>query len=134
MPSTTGFGSTAGGDINPRRFVKIGATAGVVLEADAGDQIEGISQPGTRRATTPDVTHTLAAKIGEGIRIFRDGEVTEIEAGAAFTIGARLKSDGDGKGIAVAANNDQYGAVALAAATAAGQFVPVRVEIGVHGQ
>ena len=132
--SCGGFGATASGDINPRRFVKDGSTAGFVTEAGAGEgPIRGISQPGVRRATTPDVTHTLAAKVNEGLRVFGLGEVCELEIGATVSgPGVRLKAASGGKGTPVTANNDQYGAVSLAGG-ASGDFIPVRVEIGVQG-
>lgn len=133
MASAT-FGGVAGGDILPRRFVKQGTTAGVLLQAGAGEPPVGISASGTHTANVAGFDDGKAAVAGENVRTYREtDQVCDIEAGAAFSIGARLKSDASGRGIAVSANNDQYGAVALAAAAAAGDFVPVRIQMGVHG-
>lgn len=49
-----------------------------------------------------------------------------IESGAAFSAGATLKSDASGRGITWATSGAKI-AIALEAATAAGQFVEVRL-------
>jgi hypothetical protein len=132
MPSASGYGAVAAGNISPRRFVKRGATAGKVLQAGAGEKVCGISQSGTRNAPYSTLNDGYAAISGENVRIFGPGEICEVQAGATFAIDARLIGDANGKAVAVAgaADGEEYGAVALAAATAADQFIPVRVEFG----
>ena len=124
-----GFGYVAGGTILPRRFVKFGATAGRVVQAVADDATEGVSGSSTRAgnlAGLDDGNHAIA---GESVRVARLGEVVDIEAGAAFALGERLMPDANGKAIAATAELP-FGAIALAAATADGQFIPCRIERG----
>lgn len=128
MGSASGFGAVAAGDINPRRFVKQGSGSGKVVQADANAVIYGISQSGTRRFDS-----AIAASAGEGLRVYFPGEICELETGAAVSQNDRLKADSVGRGVVVsAADGQQYGAIALEAAGAAGVFIKVRVEIGVH--
>lgn len=53
-----------------------------------------------------------------------------VEAGAAFSAGARLKSDGVGRAVA-ATTGQQFHAIALKAALAAGDLISVAMEQGV---
>lgn len=130
--SSASFGGVAGGDIFPCRFTKLGTTAGVLLQATAGDQINGISSSGTHTANMAGLDDGKCAVAGENVKTYREpGQIWQVQSGAAFAVGVRLKSDANGKGIAVAAAGDQYGAVALEACGAADLFVPVRIEFGI---
>lgn len=124
----------AGGNINPSRFVTPKGTtyAFTVEEADAGEQIVGISQEGARDAPISGAS-TLAAADTENIHIYGPGEVCMLQMGTTCNAGAWLKSDADGKGTPVTANNDKYGAIALQDATASTDIIPVFVTIGFYG-
>lgn len=123
MPS---FSKVAGGDIRPSRFVKLDDTAdGVVLECNAGDQIYGISQPGTRNTPLDGLDDGNAAIAGENLNIYGPPEkevMLEIGTGGCVP-GDRLASDADGKG--VVATTDEYGAIASMAG-ANGEIIPVQ--------
>lgn len=116
----------AGGNIRPSRFVKISTVTDMeVLEADAGDQIFGISQMGVRRAEYIN-TDGYAAISGDDLEIFCDHEHCLLEIVATVTAGQRLKSDADGKGTPVTTDLDNYGAVAQQGG-AAGDLIQVLV-------
>ena len=124
----------ANGDIRPCRFIKADVTAGkdhYALECDANDRIDGISQEGTNKAQTPDITATLAAAAAEQFRAFGPGDQCLLELGGTVVQGDRLKSDADGKGVAIATSGttiQQIGARALSAG-ASGEKIPVEVTI-----
>jgi len=122
----------ASGNIYPSRFVKISGE-NQCAQCGAGDEPIGISMEGTNYPPIDDPHVTVAgyaAVSGESLRIYGDGdESVLITAGAAFSAGAHLKADTDGKGIATTAATDASGAVALQAATAKDQLVPVQVQI-----
>lgn len=115
-------GQTASGDIRPSRFVKKSG-AYTVAESDANEVCIGISHEGTKAAPLPGAS-TLAAAAGDPLRVYSDGETCLLEAGAAVTAGARLKSDADGRGVTAAAGEPSY-AVAERGAAAAGEKMQV---------
>lgn len=113
----------AGGDINPCRFVKASTAAdNTVLEADANERVIGISGEGAQDAPIPGAS-TLAAASGEQLQIINTPEhrcLLELGSGGA-TRGDLLKSDADGKGVAIATSGttiQHYGAIALQAGSA----------------
>ena len=125
----------AGGTIRPHRFVKLdGSNDFTGLEADANDIVIGISQVGGNRPPLDDLVSTNNAAIaGETFRLFGEGDICLIEAGDTFAHGARLKSDNDGRGVAITTTGttiQHFGARALEAATAVGQLVRAQVMIG----
>jgi hypothetical protein len=125
------FGGVAGGNISPCRFIKLGSGPGIVVQATAGDPIYGISGSGTHTAALAGLDDGYCAVSGENCPHYSDpGTICLLEAGASFSEGALLKSDANGKGIAVASTGDAYGAVALDAASAAGQWIPVKIQFG----
>ena len=122
----------ANGDINPCRFVKLDTSGDHYgVQATANSQIIGVSMEGTNYPPLSDVTvSTLAASQGQYFKLFGDGEACLLEAGAAVSMGDRLKSDSVGRGVAIATTgttNQNMGAVAMAAAAAAGEKIPVQV-------
>lgn len=126
----------AGGTIRVCRFVKLDTTANhTLLEADANERVHGISQDGSRVAPTPSVTADPpeAAQDGEQLQIHEEGEQCLLLIGTGgCTANDRLKSDADGKGVAIATTGttiQHYGAVALETASA-GEYAKVRVQIG----
>ena len=128
-----GFASVAGGNVRPKRFVKLTGVDNTFAECGAGDQVAGISGCGTRNPPYASLDDGFIAIAGETFPVFGPTEVVPLVAGAAINAGERLKSDSAGRGTPVTANNDQYGAVALQDASGAGVEILVRVECGVHG-
>lgn len=135
MSSPSGTGTVAGGNVSQRTFLKQSALGKVVSATDgtssAGDIVYGIAGEGTRNAPYSTLDDGYLAIAGENVKVRFPGEVCLLRSGAAFAVGARLKSDSTGRGIAVTTAGDNYGAVALELATAADQFVKVRVECGI---
>lgn len=122
------WSKVANGNIAPARFVKIDTTAdGKVLQCGAGDQVYGVSQPGTRRTPYGSLDDGFAAIAGENLQIYGLGEKEiMLELGGAVTRGDRLKADANGKGVTTTSANDEVGAVAMASG-ASGDLVPVEV-------
>lgn len=130
-----------GGNVKPSRFVKADSVAYSVLQAtdgagSAGDVVFGISDKGV---WLPPLGIPGANALDDGycgttvsppITVFKDGAECTIIAGAAFAVNANLKADSDGRGINAGTTADNIGAVALEAATTAGQEVKVRVLLG----
>jgi len=123
----------ANGNIRPSRFLQVDATASMhCIEGTANCDVIGISQPGSREAPIPSVTTVYAAQAGENIQILGQGDITHIEAGGAITAGNRLRSDAQGRGVAIATTGttiQKIGAMALEDAAAAGELIRVQVQI-----
>lgn len=122
----------ANGTILPSRFVKLDATKdfAVIQGAAATDSLIGISQEGTKDAPGVVGAGTDAASAGETLKVFGQGDVCLLEAGAAIVRGARLTSDATGRGVTAApaaGANNGIGAVALQSAAAAGEKIRVQV-------
>jgi hypothetical protein len=130
-----GFQGIAASTINLARFVKSSGNDHEFAQAGDNDPIVGISGIGSARPPIPDVATHVAAEAGQSFRIHQEGERCLLTAGQPFSAGARLKSDANGKGVAIATSGttpQRYGAVALQAATAADQLVEVVVVLGVE--
>lgn len=133
--SNTPTAFIASGDINPCRFVTRDSDANYsVSEADANEIVAGISGSGTRSAPYPGLASALHAAANDTVVVHQepDDEVL-LEAGGTFNAGDRLKSDADGKGVAIAGTGttiQHFGAIANEAATASGQLVRVKVKVG----
>lgn len=98
----------------PYRVVKFGSADGQVVQAAAAaDTSVGVSD-NLGQADAGDIVDVVTSGVGE------------VEAGAAFSRGARLTADAQGRAVAAASGNAVIG-VAMAAATAAGDIVPVNV-------
>jgi len=122
----------ANGTIRPSRFVQLDSSAAHKgLEGSANCQIIGIAMPGSNYPPLSDlITTPNAATVGQYFQMYGDGEVCLVEAGAAVTTGNRLKSDSVGRGVAIATTGttiQQFGAVALEDAAAAGELIRVAV-------
>jgi hypothetical protein len=121
----------AGGNINPSRFVKVSTAAdNTVLEADANEGVAGISGVGTKEPPGIDTLSGLLAQAGDNVQVFGDGEVCMLKLGSGgVTRGGYLKSDADGKGVAIATTGttaQEIGAIALESG-AADELVRVQV-------
>ena len=103
--------------ISKRTIVKHGAVDGTVVPATAAtDLIIGVSEQ-------------IDSAIGQSCDVILQG-IADIAAGAAFARGARLTTDATSRAIIAApaaGSNVQILGIALAAATAAGDIVPVLV-------
>lgn len=127
MPSVS---RVATGDIAPSRFVKAaGTTLDGKVTACGADEIPcGISHRGTRMPPWTELDDGLAAKAGENVHVYGQGMEAQLELGGTVTVGARLKSDADGKGVATTTNTDTYGAIAQYSGVA-GEYILVLVDI-----
>jgi hypothetical protein len=103
------------------------------LEADANDVLIGISYEGGKHAPLSDlVSSNPHAESGDPIGLYGDGEQCLLELGGTVVRGGRLKSDADGKGVAVATTGttiQQYGAIALESGVS-GEKIRVFVLLG----
>lgn len=128
----------ANGNIRPFRFVKQDDSGTpesfMAKEADANEIVIGIAGEGTNYPPLSDiVTTAYHAQAGQPVKLNGQGEICFLEAGGSFAAGARLKSDADGKGVAIATTGttiQHFGARALEASTGDGQIVRVQVLIG----
>lgn len=107
----------AGGDIRPCRFVKISGEM-TALECDANDKVIGISQEGATQPPLSDLSITeLAGSSGKSMELHSAGDVCLLVIGSGgVTAGDRLKSDADGKGVAILLTGtvrQEWGAIAL---------------------
>lgn len=121
----------AGGDIAPSRFVMLEAgVAKTVLQATNNAKIMGVSQEGARQAPLNDtVTTVLAAQDGEQLKVYADSDTDVlVEAGAAITSGATVRSDALGRAV-TATSGQNGGAVALEGAALAGELIKVQIAI-----
>jgi hypothetical protein len=120
----------AGGNILPSRFVKL-TSAAMVTQAGDNEEIIGVAFEGTQKAPLRDYVSTpYAAEPGQSVAVYSTGEVCLVEAGTTISAGNLLKSDSQGRAIPIATSGtviQNYGAVALDAATAAGEKVRVLV-------
>lgn len=109
---------TAGAAIAKRRFVKIGAADGAILQAAAAtDPIIGASTD-------------IDAASGDRVDAHLAG-IVEVEAGGNITRGVQVTADADGKAVAAApasgVNNFVAGRAMVSAA--AGDIIPVLLAI-----
>jgi hypothetical protein len=122
----------AKGDINSSRFVKSDGTNDfAVVEGTANAEVRGIAMEGSREAPIPSVTSPLAAKTGEGLLVYGNGQQCLLELGGTVSAGDVLKSDSAGKGVVIATGGDtlqHIGAVALEGGVSAEKIL-VEVDI-----
>lgn len=117
----------AGDNILPSRFVELNNSgSNYAGPCGTNGQIIGVAQEGTRSFPYQGEPAAFAAEDGETFQCYSVGEVCLVEAGAAISAGDLLKSDGDSRAVPIATTGttiQNYGAVALEAATAAGQKI-----------
>lgn len=127
----------ANGTIRVCRFVKLDtADNHSVLEADANEQVIGISQDGGRVAPLSGLVTAdppEAAIITESLNVHQHGEECLLRIGTGgCTTDDRLKSDGDGNGVRIATTGttiQHFGCRCLESASA-GELARVVVMIG----
>ena len=124
------FSAVAGGDIRPSRFVKLSTAADhAVLEADANEQIVGVSSESTQDAPIPSASAN-AAEAGDQLNVQQIGTIALVEVGSGgVTRGANVKSDADGKAVLAAttgATMQWVGGQSLASASE-GELAPILI-------
>jgi hypothetical protein len=127
----------ASANIRPSRFVKRSG-ANTVAECGAGEVMIGISAEGSNYPPLPSQTEYAAASgdpcsiifVGDGAQ--EDRPVLLVLGSGGATQGGLLKSDSAGAGVAVASNNDVYGAMALESGSS-GEAIRVRLVFGYYG-
>ena len=120
----------ASANISPSRFVKISGEHTVAAAGD-NEEIIGVAQEGSNKAPLADYVSTVyAAEKDQQLSVYSVGEICLVEAGGTISAGQLLKSDSQGRAVAIATSGttiQNYGAIALQAATAAGQKIRVLV-------
>lgn len=123
MPSYTRI---AGGNVAPCRFVTLG-TNGRVTQSTAGQQVFGVSGQGTRFPPYGSLDDGYHAIAGEDCEVHGPPEKDVLlDIGGTVTVGAFLKSDANGKGVASTTDREDVGAVALQAGSDGDQ---IRVQL-----
>lgn len=127
---------TASDNIRPSRFVKISGNY-TVAECDANEWPIGISAEYSENAPLPSQSTEYVANSGNSCPVYNetnthDRPVLLILGSGGCMAGQLLKSDTNGAGVAVASNNDIYGAQALEAGSS-GETVRVRIVTGYYG-
>ena len=127
----------ARGNILPSRFVKLDASTECgCLQADDNAEIIGVAQAGTNwPQITGWVDAQYAAQAGQQVQVAGLGSICLVEAGDTIIPGQYLKSDSQGRAVPVATGETEtriqnYGAIALQKASAAGEKIRVQVIIG----
>lgn len=120
-------GLMAKGNISPCRFIKVGGGAFGAVQCVADDVAFGIS-----REFVADVPYTgaaagLAARDGMPVQYLEQGEVGEIEVGAACADGIRVKPNADGRAIPALAD-DKSSAIVLQGQATVGNRAVVYVD------
>lgn len=116
-----------GGNIVPNRFVMIDTSLdNTVIQATANAVTLGVSQSAEDSPPYSTLQSGFAGTAGRPGAVMQD-EIALLEVGAAVTRGASLKSDSQGRGIAVTTAADFVGAIALESAGAAG--VKIRAKL-----
>jgi len=116
----------ASGDINPARFVNISGERTIDESAAGTSLYVGISTEASKDTPGISGASTLAAANGDQVAVYGPGRVCRLTAGEAITAGDLLMADAQGRGVDATVGN-YVGAIALEAATAAGQLIEVLV-------
>ncbi len=132
--SATELQLTARGNILPFRLVRIDAASeNGCLQAGDNTDVIGVAQSGTNNPEISGmVTAQYAAQTGQPVRVQGPGSIAMLELGGTVTAGQYLKSDSQGRGVAVASTGtviQNYGAVALQGGTS-GSIIRAMVVVG----
>ena len=114
----------------------IGAYLFVKLDTSSSTANETVVAQGTAGAQVLGVTYESTAAADRNVGVNLEGVCfLKVDGNtAAISAGDRLKSDANGKGVPVAANNDEYGTIALCASSADDDVIPVLIQKGINGQ
>ena len=105
--------------IKARRLVQLGASEGAVVQADAASDTTIAERP-------IGLSAELDVPKGGTVDVHLAG-IADCETGAAVARGSSVKADAQGRAIATASAGDFVVGIALAAATAAGDIIPVLI-------
>lgn len=128
------FSKLAGGDVAPRRIVKLGTDDRAVHATAASDALWGISQPSVRRLALSGWDDGFAAIAGEPVNIFGPGDdECELELGGTVSIGSYITATTAGKGLASTTDKDHVIAQAMQAGVSGDviKVKPMRFDQGV---
>lgn len=119
----------AGGDIAPSRFVKGGSADHTVVQGTANATTIGISMEGTQEPPIPGYTTPLAASDGEQLKVYGEGEECLVEAGGTIAAFGEVKSDANGKAVAIATTGTTVQNIAAIALEGGASGELIRVQI-----
>lgn len=120
----------ANGNIAPSRFVKTDSSVdNRVLQCGTNERPSGISQEGGREAPLPAVSTMYAGKAGDPLLVYGEGDTCLLELGGDVAAGDYLKSDTDGKGVAVASSGATAQEVGARALTSGASGNKIRVQV-----
>lgn len=124
--------AVAGGTIRRSRFVKASTAAdNTLLEADANEEIVGVSLEAPKAPPIDGASATEIAVATDPIPYYPEGKICLLEIGSGgVTRGANIKSDADGKGVLAATTGTTMqwvGAKALETASE-GEFARVLIK------
>lgn len=110
------YSKLPGGNVHPSRFVKL-QSDNTVVEAGAGDDVYGISQPYTRNLALAGWDDGYAGISGDpAINIFGPGDdAALLELGGTVAVGDLIKPSTNGVGIKASADHDRVAARAMQA-------------------
>lgn len=121
------FSKLAGGNVTPRRIVKLNTSGRAVQAAARTDNLYGIAQPSTRRLALSGLDDGFAAVDGEMLNIFGPGDdECELELGGTVAIGDYITSDANGKGIKADTDKDSVIAMVDKHAGVSGDVIKVK--------
>ena len=103
-----------------------------VLQAGANAKVVGVAQRAQRMPPWGPLQDGFAAKQGEQLRVYTQGEVCELRVGGTVSVGDYLESDSSGRGVTSSTDGHYYGAIALEAGTV-DQLIRVQVLLGMRG-
>ena len=114
----------------------IGAYLFVMLDTSGSSASETVVKQATAGAQALGVTYESTAAANRNVGVNLEGVCYLKVDGdtAAISAGDRLKSDANGKGVPVAADFDEFGAIALCDSAADDDVIPVLIQKGIHGQ
>lgn len=119
-------------NINVSRFVSFNSSNDwTVDQAGANARVIGVSVEHSKDAPIPSATD-LAAESGDQIQVYTNSSYCFLEAGASVTRGEFLKSDANGRAVAIASSGtdlQRYGARAEESGSA-NEKIRVQVIIG----
>ena len=123
----------ASANITPSRFVTLSGAKTVAQAGDNGEII-GVAQEGSNKAPLQDMVSTVyAAETGQSLEVYSTGEVCLVEAGGTINAGNLLKSDSQGRAVAIATSGTMMqnsGAIALAGGATGEKILCLVVPLG----
>lgn len=124
-----GIATVAGGNIKPKRIVRVTAPHTVSSAGDASTNQIGISGRDTRNFPMTGLDDGFHAIAGESVVVFGPGEIAPLVTGAAVSAGAYVQPDSDSRGVAAGAG-EPYVGMALTSSAAANEEILVLVMPG----